>query len=187
MPQGVLIDDRLPEEHAGIPAEASRGQILLSVFELGLFAEALHLERRSTTGGEARRELHVAIAGLGPTGLNAQHHHLALLGTRVGGADELEEALGLGDDVVRGKDAHDGVGIQLADQVGGEADGGGGVALGRFGEDLALGDAGQLLDDLRTQGGIGEHEDALGRQHFPQAVDGLLDEGPVAGEAEHLL
>ena len=92
-----------------------------------------------------------------------------------------------GDHVVRRKDAHHGVGVQLADQGGGEADRGRRVALGRFSEDLALGHPRQLLDDLRTQRGIGQHEDALRRQHFLQPVNGLLDQRPVTGEAEHLL
>ena len=65
----------------------------------------------------------------------------------------------------------------------GQTDGGSGVALRGLGQDLALGDFRELAHDLGAQMVVGENPDPLGRQHRPQAVDGLLDQGAVAEEA----
>ncbi len=54
------------------------------------------------------------------------------------------------------------------------------VALCRLGQDLALGDFGELANDLVPQMAVGEYPDSLGRQDRTQPVDGLLDQGAVA-------
>ena len=69
----------------------------------------------------------------------------------------------------------------------GETDGGSGIALHGLGQNLALGNFGQLLDDLGAQVIVGENPDALGRQHGAQAVDCLLDESAFAEEFQDLL
>jgi len=89
--------------------------------------------------------------------------------------------------VVGGEDAHDGFGIERVQDVGGEADGGGGVALGGLGQHLALGDVGQLAEDGVAEMLVGEDPEALGRNDRSDAVDGGLDEGAVADDVEDLL
>ncbi len=61
-----------------------------------------------------------------------------------------------------------------------------GVALRRFRQDLLFGNFGELLDDLGLQMIVGEDPDALRREDRFQAIHGLLDQGAVAQEAEHL-
>ena len=70
--------------------------------------------------------------------------------------------------------------------VGHQADGGRGVALRWFRQNLLFRDLGQLPDNLRLQMIVGENPDAFGRQHRLQAVHGLLDQRPFAHEAKHL-
>ncbi len=89
--------------------------------------------------------------------------------------------------MIGGEDAHKSMGIERVEDVGGEADGGGGVALGGLGQDLAAGNFGQLTDDDIAKVVVGEHPDAVGRDEGDEAVDGGLDKGAVADDVEHLL
>ncbi len=139
------------------------------------------------SGLDVLRKLDVAVTGLGPARLNAEHDDLSLGGGAQCGTDESQIARGFRDHVVGRKDAHDGVGIDGLQDVGGESDGGRGVALRGFGEDLALRHFRQLAHDFVAQMIVGENPETLGRDQRAQAIDGLLDQGSLAEEAQHLL
>ena len=93
---------------------------------------------------------------------------------------------GLPDHVVGRKHAHHRVGIDRLQNVRRQADRRRRIALRRLGQNLALGNFGKLLDDLRAQMIVGQNPDALRRKHRAQAIDGLLDQRPVAEEAQDL-
>jgi hypothetical protein len=89
--------------------------------------------------------------------------------------------------VVGREDAHDGVWIDGLKDVSGKTYGWGSVALRGFGQDLALGYFRQLAHDFGAQMIVGENPKALGRDRRAQTVYGLLDQGSLAEEAQHLL
>ncbi len=91
------------------------------------------------------------------------------------------------DDVVRGKDAHDRIGIDRLEHVGRQTNRRSGVALCGLRQDLALRNFGKLLDDFGAQMIVSQDPDALGRNYRTQAVDGLLDQGPFARKSQDLL
>lgn len=130
----------------------------------------------------------VAVAGGGFVGLDANGDHDGLCGGEVEGIGEhLLETGGLGDDVIGGKDGHDGVGGAGADDGGTEGDGGAGVATDGFGDDVAGGEFGELTADFVGLGGAGDDEDVGRGNDGTDAVDGLLEEGAVTEEADELL
>ena len=69
----------------------------------------------------------------------------------------------------------------------GQADGGRGIALRGFGQDLALRNLGQLPHDLGAQMIVGENPMVLRRDHRAQPVHSLLDQRSLPKEAQHLL
>src|SRR5579871_5215802 len=76
-----------PEEHPGIPIKMAGGDITLRFGQLRLFMKTPDGDRSSGPGGRAFRELNVAIAGFGPTRLDADHHQMARPRTVEGGPD----------------------------------------------------------------------------------------------------
>ncbi len=176
-----------PEEHAGIPEEAAGAEELGGGFGIGLFAEALDGLRLRLARGDAFAELDIAVAGLRPAGLNAEDDEMASGGGGEGGLDVGAEARLPEDEVIGGKHSHDGILIECGEDARGEADAGSGIALGRFGDDLAAGDGGKLLANFVLQIFVGDDPDIFRGHDAGEAVDGLLDEGAVAEEAEDLL
>ena len=82
----------------------------------------------------------------------------------------------LGNDVVGRQNRHDGAGRALPDNGRAQRDGGAGVAPDRFGDDVLLGQFGQLLADFRRLGGVGDDENVFQRHQRQHAIDGLLQE-----------
>ncbi|CRS25503.1 hypothetical protein PAERUG_P48_London_17_VIM_2_01_13_06314 [Pseudomonas aeruginosa] len=175
------------QEHAAVPVVAAGGDELAGAGFVGLLDEALHPAdafRQLRIGARAD----VAVAGLGAAGGNAEEHHLALFGG-VGGQRQglLEGALVL-DHVVGGKDQQ-----QFVAAFGDQFHRGDGhrrrrVAAEGFEEDrlarqvLCL----QLfLDDEAVL--LVAHQQRRLHAVEGQALDGLLEQGVVAGEGEELL
>jgi len=123
-----------------------------------------------------RGEFDVAVPGFGPSRLNAQHHHFAVLGRAKRGPQQPFILVGFPDHVVGGKDSHDRVGVDGLEDMRGQTDGRRRVAGGGFGQNLALGDFGKLVDDLGAQVVVGQNPNPVGRKHGPQAVHGLLNQ-----------
>jgi hypothetical protein len=73
------------------------------------------------------------------------------------------------------------------EDLGGKSNGRGRITLGWFGQDLALGNLRKLANDLVPQMIIGQNPDSLRRQHGTKPVDGLLDQGAFAEQAQDLL
>ncbi len=92
----------------------------------------------------------------------------------------------LPDDMVGGEDAHHGFGILLVEDLRGQADGGGGIALHGLGQNLAGRNTGELLNNDVAQVVVGEDPDALGRDHGGQAIHSGLNERALADHVEHL-
>ena len=85
------------------------------------------------------------------------------------------EGVGLGDDVVGGEGAHDGVGVAGLEQGGGQPDRRHRVARGRLGDHRVCAELGQLGDHRVAVGLPGDDEHPVGRQRR-QPVEGGLDE-----------
>ena len=73
------------------------------------------------------------------------------------------------------KDAHYRVRVDGLQDVCRQADRGGCVALGWLGQNLGLGDFGQLADDLGAEVIVGQNPDPFRGENRAQAIDGLLD------------
>ena len=119
--------------------------------------------------------------------MDPENDDFALLGGLEGGTQQPDVAGGFGDDMVGGKNAHRRIGVHLIEQMGHQSDGGRGVTLHGFREDLPLGHLRQLFHDLRAEQLIGKDPDVFGRQDRGQAIDRLLDQGALAEEVQHLL
>src|ERR1035441_9786806 len=72
------------------------------------------------------------------------------------------------------------------EDVGGQADGGCGIALDRFGEHLAGRDFGKLADNLVAQMVVGEDPKAFGRNDGRETFDGGLDQRALPDDVEDL-
>jgi hypothetical protein len=88
--------------------------------------------------------------------------------------------------VIGGEDAEDGFRIALEENLRGQRQARGRVALRRFGEDLLARHFGQLPADLLLKMGVGEHPNAFGRNDGPQAFERFLDERLLTEKREQL-
>ncbi len=84
------------------------------------------------------------------------------------------------DDVIGWKDTHHGVRVDRLQNMRGQPDGGRGVALRRFSQDLVFQHLGELANDLGTQTIVGENPQAFRRNHRGPAVYRLLNERSLA-------
>ena len=144
MAQRVEDSGRFPEKHAGIPVEIPGGDKFLGLGKFWLFAELGDGGGGEFAAFRAGGKFDVAVAGFGPAGFDSQNGDLAVYRGAEGGFEKGGVAGGVADDVVGGEDAEDGTGVEGMKDVRGEADGGRGVALGRFGDDLRGGNRGEL-------------------------------------------
>jgi len=105
-----------------------------------------------------------------------------------GGFLELHgEGGGVLDQGVGGEEDDDGIGIEPVDEGGAECAGGGGVAFGRFGDELTGGEVGEdgaAAFDLR---GVGEDEDLAAWESVLDAADGLFEEGSFRKKRHEVL
>jgi hypothetical protein len=127
-----------PKEHARVPVEVAGLDVAARGFEIRFFAKAAHLHGLARSGLDILGKFDVSVAGLGPARLNAEHDDLSAGGRLRRGTDESQIAARFRDHVVGRKDAHHRVGIDGLQDMGGQSDGGRGVALRGFGQDLAL-------------------------------------------------
>ena len=88
--------------------------------------------------------------------------------------------------MVGGKDPHHGVVIHGMQNMRRQADGGGRVALRRFGQDLLRRNLGKLGHHGIAEVGVGEHPEALGGDHRRETVHGALDERAPAHDVQYL-
>lgn len=186
--------DKGPDEHAGVPAVLSGLEVFEGGVVIGLLLEPFGAVEDGFVGFGAlgRRErgadTDIAVAGGGFGGLDADgDDDLAAAGEVEGVGEDALELLLLGDDVVGGENGHDACGGAGADEGGAEGDGGAGIAADGFGHDIFPWQEGQLTSDLGGLGGVGDDENVFGRDDGENAVDGLLEEGLVAEEADELL
>jgi hypothetical protein len=125
----------------------------------------------------------IAVARLGAGGRDAQRHQQALLGPDHRLADDLAEALLVGDQVVRREGAHDRLRVAAGDHRCGQRDRGAGVTWGRLHEHVALGDRVELPGDRGGVRHAGDHEDAVeGRQQVETLDRRLEQRGIGAGQ-----
>jgi len=126
-------------------------------------------------------DMDVAVAGGGFGGLDADGDDgLSAAGEVEGIVQHLLKLFLVGDDVVGGEDGHHTGGGARPDQGGAQGDRGAGVASARFGDDVRLGQLGQLPADLGGLGLVGDDEDVLEPDEREDAVDRLLEEGAFA-------
>ena len=182
----VEQDVGAPEEHAGVPVEVAGGQIAFGVGQLGLLVETAHGKRLCAGLGSAR-EFDVAVTGFGPARLDADHHQVARGGGFQGGPENGAVPAGLSHHVVGWEHAHHGIGIERAEDVRRQADGGRGVALHGLGQNLIRGNFGKLADDGAAQVRVGQNPHSLGRDHGGQPLHRGLDQGTLPRHIEHLL
>ena len=184
---GIRQRARRPEKHAGVPEVIARGNELLGPVQVGLLGKAAYVQRSLVAGIVAG--LNVAVAGFRTGGLDAQHHHVVTgRGQGDGFVERLQEARLVGDDVIGGKDAQDGIGILAFDEESGQAAGGRGVARHRLLNDLllaahpcswsAISWARNSLVMTQVFAGLGQRLETL---------DGLLNHGALAVERKNLL
>jgi hypothetical protein len=130
----------------------------------------------------------VAEAGRGVGGLDAQGHHVAVLGGEHRLAHRLGEGGLVGDQVVGGERADDGVRLLGGDHGGGQPDRRGRVAGRGLGQQVVGRQLGQLPGDRGGMGLTGDHEHLVGTRQRLEPVPGLLQQGaPRAGEVEQEL
>ena len=134
-----------PEEHAGIPEEIAGFDVASGLGQFGLFVETAHGQGFGASRGAAAGEFDVAVAGLGPARLDAEHHQVARGGGLEGRLDDGAVLRDLADHVVGGEHAHHRVGVERVQDVRGQADGGRRVALRGLGQDLCWGTSGSCL------------------------------------------
>ncbi len=189
-----LCDDGgdAPDEHAGVPGEVARFEEFFGELGIWLFAKAHDFVGGDffgkVGGGAAFAALNVAVAGAGPGGLDADGDEGAGGGGEFGGAGhDAAVFCGVGDELIGGEDDHGGFGISGGDPADAEGYGGGGVALGGFGEDIFCGEIGEGGADGVFLGGVGEDEDVFPWDEAFEAIDGLCEEGAIAEEVEQLL
>ena len=164
----------VPDEEARVPEELAAVHEDLRQLAVGLFGEGLDLDEVTLTFVAA---LDVAVARLGSGGFDAEGDQSAMLGHEVERlADVVEELVFLEDEVVRG--GHDDVSLRAAgfDAVGGVGDAGRGVAPSGFGQDLVVGQEGQLLVHHPDVAPIGDNVDVFLGDDFRKAVDRHLQE-----------
>ena len=175
----------VPDEDAGVPEIAAVSKIALGDFQGRFFLECLDLD--DAVGGAGGMD--VAVARVGRSGLDAYAHD--------GGAARREvqrrlhrgrEGRAVGDVGVGRRDDDVGLRILAADLPAGVGDAGGRVAGLRLGENLLLGDVGQLLaDEMGIAAGRDHPELRLGID-VQEALVGELDQGLAAAEqVEELL
>ena len=130
----------------------------------------------------------VAEARAGPGRLDADGHQRAgLLGGGRGGGEVALERRRVADDVVGRQHDHRRAGIAPRDPADRQRDGGGGVALGGFGDDVLRRQVRQKL----AHGGllvlVGEDEDPLGRHEALEAGQRIFEQTLVGEQIEKLL
>src|SRR5665213_399700 len=74
--QGIQQHRSLPEEHPRVPIKVACLEKTRCSRRVGLLAKALDRQRLRAAGLDALGKLDVAIAGLGPSGLDPQDHDL---------------------------------------------------------------------------------------------------------------
>ncbi len=166
-----------PDEHAGVPGVGAGGEILLGGLFIGFFLEGFDHEDAGRIG-ERLAALDVAEAGRGEGGGDTEGDEIfGVFFDGVEGSVEgvLEDVEGL-DDMVGGEDGEGGVRVALMEDGGGEADGVGGVAAGRFAEELGFGEEGEVGEDLPGDGTAGADVDAGGINESAEAAGGDLQE-----------
>ena len=175
-----------PEKHAGIPKEIAGFDVPFGFGQFGLFVETAYRQRFGASGGAAAGEFDVAVAGLGPARLDADHHQVPGRGGLKGRLDDRPVLRSLADHMVGREDAHHRVGVQGLQNLRRQADRRRGVALHRFRQNLVARDLGELLDDDVAQVVVGQHPEALGGDQRRQAVHRGLNQAALAHHIEHL-
>ena len=182
---------RAPEKDPPVPRVIAGGDKLLGVRAVRLLGKALDAAGRNSAAGglvEGCAEFDVAVAGLRARRRNSQHDDALTAGGQLdAGANDLGEAGQIADDVVRGKDADDGVGCGGLEQKRSQRARWRGVACGRLAEDVGSRDLRQLTSDRLVEQRVGDDPDVVCRGERQQTVEGLLDHGAVPVKGEHLL
>ena len=176
-----------PEEHAGVPEEAAGCYVASRLGGIGLLVETPHRHGGGVAGFGAAGELDVPVAGLGPARLDRHGHQVAGCRALEGRLHDPAVCTGFADHVVGGEDAHDRLRVERVQNMRRQPDGGRGVALRGFGQNLLRRHGRELPDDDVAQVVVGQHPDALRRNHGRQAVHGGLDQGPFSHHVQHLL
>ena len=151
-PQSVEQHRRLPEEHARVPIEVSRGKKLLRGRCVGLFAEAHDANRVRSPATDALREIRCSRSRSRPSaaGCRAPRYCLPPADLKAG-LSRRTYSRGLPITWSAGNTPITAFGIDRLENMRGQPDGGSGVALRRLGQDLALGNFGKLAYDLGAQ------------------------------------
>ena len=156
---------------------------------LGHLLRRLLHEAPYAQGGEiAPLHLDIAVAGVGTVGLHPEHHEHPLLGGLDGGLYSLREGLGIGKDVIRRSQQHDGFRIALGGDQRGDAGGRSRAARDGLEHDAGVAEA----DLLELLGGeeamlMARQDDRLSGQALRHATTGLLKQRLVAGDLVELL
>ena len=171
-----------PDEHAGIPGEASLVEEFLCLFRVGFFAEANDLVWGVGDGCGASisrtAALDVAEGRASPGGFDADGEEgVGGIGDGEGIAHDLLVGCGVLDELIGGEDHHRCLGIACGDESDAECDGGGGVAFGGFGKDVFGRKFGGDFADFFDLQLVCEDEDVFRRDKAVETRDGLVQQG----------
>ena len=178
----VVQGGESPEEHAGVPEVAPGAKVAGSGARGGLFGKAADGEDElpgDAVGPPAA--LDVTVAGLGMRGRDAKDHHgVFCCGGGQRCAHDAPEAGFLPDGVVGGEDGQHSVGLpggkRSADVLGGQGDGGSGVASEGFQQQLRRRHARQLAAEQRAVVSVADHVDAPAGKEAREAPVGVLEQ-----------
>lgn len=179
-----------PDEHARVPEVRAVG-----IVEVGfggspvgfLFERAGLVAVGAALDGVADVQIPVVRAGLG--GFDAEgDQRVGLLGDEFApDLEPLEEQVLGFDDLVGGDDGHDGFGVPLGDDRGGQTDGGEGVAAFGFADDLVVVDLGKRFADGFAELFTGADEAAFGGHEVVEAIGGEAEQALALVQRDELL
>ena len=161
------------DEHAAVPSERSRVEILLCGLGIRLLDKALG-DVSSLEPGDGSAALHIAVGGGGMRGHDGKGHKARrILFHQLKAQDDFSPELVLRfDDVVRGQHGEHSVGVLFGEHRGREADGVDRVAPHRLAENLLIGETRQHLVNERAMRLTRTQQPAVGLYDTLEAVDG---------------
>ena len=156
--------------------------------QLGLFHEARDLVAAGG-GRQVVAALDVAVAGLRPARLDAEHHEAALARGGLSCGDRLGEHADVGHVVVGGKDQHHRVGIGLRQLVSDHGDGRRGAAAARLEIERTQRASGRLHLVLHQEAMVEARDDGRGLDaaHARQPLERGLEGALIAEQRKELL
>lgn len=178
----VLLDQlhkggSLGDEHTGVPAVLTRGDVLGGGVGVGLLLEGVdNAGAGGGLDGQLLAELHVTEAGGRVRRRDTNSNEVTFLGDVDGLSDGAEESLLTGNHVIGGERTDDGLGVALGENGGSQTNGSHRVLGSGLGEQVGAFELRELALDGVGVGRAGDDGHARGTGEGHQTVPGGLEQ-----------